>query len=158
MKPSMDILMDVMTKPNPGDAIGIIPLDSAGYGAYEKDPNGIAPNTPGAKLDANKAPIYEGLLDYFPRACEAVANVSKYGATKYTWKGWEKVKNGINRYLNAMLRHVTKLSKEGEWDSEAKNDPKYPADIMHRAQIAWNAMASLELKLREMENKNATAL
>jgi hypothetical protein len=49
----------------------------------ESDPNGRDPKQGGAKLDAGKSPVWQGLLDYFPRACEAVALVSAGGAAKY---------------------------------------------------------------------------
>jgi hypothetical protein len=40
------------------------------------------------KYDGGKAPIYRGAVSYFPRAIEAVAAVSAFGASKYAWKGW----------------------------------------------------------------------
>lgn len=108
----------------------------------ERDPTGRDPHTLGAKLDDGKSPVYQGLFDYFPRACMAVANVSGGGAKKYAWKGWEQVPDGINRYMNAAGRHTLKLSTEGEYD---------PEGFLHRAQIAWNDLAALELWLREQE-------
>jgi hypothetical protein len=115
----------------------------------ERDPSGIDAKTPGAKLDAGKSPVFQGVLQYFPRALEAVAFVSEYGANKYAWKGWEKVQNGINRYANAAGRHILKEAIEGPWDLASMNDPKFPANILHKSQTAWNALASLELYLRE---------
>lgn len=117
----------------------------------ETDPNGIAAKQPGAKLDAGKAPLFQGLLDYFPRAALAVASLSEYGATKYSWKGWEKVPNGFARYSNALGRHLAKESIEGPLDLDALNDPNFPAEILHATQVAWNALARLELYLREQE-------
>lgn len=118
----------------------------------ETDPTGKKPFEPGAKLDAGKAPIFRGVIAYFPRAITAVANVSNYGATKYSWNGWEKVPDGIARYTDAMGRHIVKEGIEGLYDLEIKNDPKYPATILHAAQVAWNALARLELIIREQEN------
>ena len=110
----------------------------------EYDPNGKQAHEAGSKLDAGKSPVYQGLLDYFPRACLAVANISAIGAQKYTWKGWETVENGFSRYSDALARH---LVKEGfEYLDE---DTKRP----HAEQVAWNAMARLELLLREQEAK-----
>lgn len=119
----------------------------------EKDPNGIAAHTPGAKLDAGKSPIWRGLLDYFPRALMEVAKVSAYGANKYAWKGWESVPDGYARYSDALGRHIVKESIEGVYDLEIVNDPKFPALVLHASQIAWNALARLELMLREREEK-----
>lgn len=106
----------------------------------ESDPTGRSAKEPGSKLDAGKSPIFQGLLDYFPRACLAVAGVSAAGAAKYAWKGWETVPDGINRYNNALARHIINESIEGPMD---------PEGFLHKAQIAWNAMAALELFLKE---------
>jgi hypothetical protein len=110
----------------------------------EKDPTGRKPNEKGAKLDAGKPPVFRGLLDYFPRACMAVANVSAAGASKYTWKGWESVPDGVNRYSDALVRHIVNESLEGAVD---------PDGFLHKAQVAWNALAALELYLREQDTK-----
>lgn len=109
----------------------------------ESDPNGKQPNEPGSKLDAGKSPIWRGLLDYFPRSCSAIADVSLVGANKYTWKGWESVPDGYARYSDALVRHITAEAIEGEVDSDTGK--------LHAAQAAWNAMARLELLLREKE-------
>jgi hypothetical protein len=112
----------------------------------EEDPYGKKPGEPGAKLDLGKAPVFQGLVDYFPRACIAVADISGHGASKYDWKGWESVPNGINRYSNAMFRHAMKEIIEGPYDKDSK--------LLHKAHFAWNAMAVLELALRELEKPN----
>lgn len=116
----------------------------------EKDPNGLNPKQPGAKLDGGKSPVFQGLLDYFPRACMAVAAVSAAGAEKYAWKGWEAVPDGVNRYRNASGRHIVKEAIEGPWDSEMMERGH---QILHLAQVCWNDLAALELYLRENENK-----
>jgi len=110
----------------------------------EFDPNGKQPNEPGAKLDAGKPCIYQGLFAYFPRACESVAAVSTFGASKYAWKGWESVPRGFERYSDAMARH---LIKEGSGEL-TDPDSKY----LHAAHTAWNAMARLELMLKDQQN------
>jgi hypothetical protein len=117
----------------------------------ERDPNGIAAGQPGSKLDAGKSPLFQGLLDYFPRAALAVASLSEYGANKYSWKGWEKVPDGFNRYSNALGRHLAKEGIEGPIDLDALNDPNFPAEILHATQVAWNAFARLELYLRSIQ-------
>jgi hypothetical protein len=109
--------------------------------ASEKDPNGRNPKEPGAKLDAGKSPVLQGLLDYFPRACKSVAEVSAFGAAKYAWKGWETVPDGINRYGNALVRHLADESIDGYFTHDSQ--------MLHAAHTAWNAMARLELLLRE---------
>lgn len=111
----------------------------------EHDPFGKSPHEAGAKLDAGKSPIRRGLLEYFPRACQAVADVSAFGASKYAWKGWETVPDGIIRYGDAQERHVTKAAIEGPIDRDS--------GYLHAAHEAWNALAKLELMLREQGAK-----
>ena len=116
----------------------------------EKDPSGKNPKESGAKLDNGKAPLFRGLLDYFPRACLAVAEVSQRGAEKYCWKGWENVEDGINRYSDAIVRHICKESIEG------RIDPDF--GLLHKAHVAWNALAVLELELRkDLDNRTLSA-
>jgi hypothetical protein len=112
----------------------------------EEDPTGADPHSKGAKLDAGKSPVFQGLFDYFPRACLHVADVSDVGAKKYTWKGWESVPNGYTRYSDALSRHLLKKGIEGDFDSDTM--------LLHDAHIAWNAMAILELKLRDLEESS----
>ena len=112
----------------------------------EKDPNGLDSKTPGAKLDAGKSPVMQGCLQYFPRALLEVAKVSLKGAKKYSWKGWEHVVDGPTRYGNALSRHILAEAIEGPYDSDTKE--------LHAAQVAWNALARLELILRESESNH----
>lgn len=105
----------------------------------ELDPTGRSAGEPGAKLDAGK-PRME-LLQDFALALKEVAWVATYGAEKYSEGGWQTVPDGAKRYSGAMLRHYF-AEKVEEFDSE---DPRF----MHAAQVAWNALARLELILRE---------
>ncbi len=107
--------------------------------SLESDPNGKSPHEKGSKLDEGKTRM--SLLFYgFPRALEAIGRVATYGANKYTDDGWSEVPNGIQRYTDAMGRH---MMKEGEGilvDVESMQ--------LEAAHIAWNAVARLELILR----------
>lgn len=98
------------------------------------------------KYDAGKACAYRGAINYFPRAILSVATVSTFGASKYAWKGWEGVSEGFERYSDAMVRH---LISEG---SDELKDPD--SGLLHAAHTAWNALARLELLIREQENEN----
>lgn len=109
----------------------------------EHDPNGTKPNTPGAKLDAGKVRP-DLILSGMPRALLSVAQVATYGAEKYTEDGWHHVPDGVNRYTAAMDRHRL---KEGFERLDADSG------LLHAAHLAWNALARLELMLRELENK-----
>jgi len=107
----------------------------------EIDPAGLHPSTPGAKTDAGKEPVDEGLFDYFALALLEVAKVSGAGAEKYKgFGGWRKVENKEKRYANALGRHTLKRHAEGKFDKDG---------MRHRAQIAWNALLLLQLELEE---------
>lgn len=108
--------------------------------ALEEDPLGKDSREPGAKMDLGKPPLLRGVLQYFPRALEAVATVSLKGAEKYSWKGWEAVPDGVNRYGDALVRHLLAEETEGPYD--------HYLDLHHAAATAWNALARLELVLR----------
>lgn len=109
---------------------------------YTNDPQDKVA-TGAIKYDGGKSPIYRGAISYFPRAIEAVASVSGFGASKYAWKGWEGVDDGVNRYSDAMVRHLT---REGQGEVL---DPD--SGLLHAAHVAWGALARLELMLREKE-------
>lgn len=113
----------------------------------EADPTGRAAGEPGAKLDAGKIPVMRGAISYFPRALIAVAGVSDFGARKYVWKGWETVPDGVARYSDAMGRHLVAEEIEGPIDAST--------GLAHAAQVAWNALARLELMLRDQERASA---
>lgn len=110
----------------------------------ERDPNGLDPHKPGAKLDAGKPRV--GLMfKGFARALLRVAEVTTYGANKYTPDGWQSVQDGEARYLDAQCRHMLKGFIE-ECDKDT--------DIEHMAHDAWNALARLELALRRKEGES----
>ena len=107
--------------------------------AVEFDPHGKGQHELGAKMDAGKAPVVRGALHYFPQALSAIAEVSAKGAAKYAWNGWETVSDGFQRYTDALGRHFLAESYELiDRDTEC----------LHAAQVAWNALARLELLLR----------
>ena len=110
-----------------------IPFD---FGA---DPFGRNQHDPGAKLDSGKNRL--GLvLHGFPRALEAVGQIGTYGAEKYSPNGWMEVPDGINRYSDAMYRHLLREAQGEALDQES--------GLPHAAHAAWNALARLELMLR----------
>jgi hypothetical protein len=108
----------------------------------EKDPNGMAPSEPGAKLDDGK-PKAAQILRMFSRALWEVARVGTFGAAKYSMGGWQFVEDGINRYADAEMRHWLKRGMGREIDGDSR--------LLHLSQEAWNKLAELELYLREME-------
>jgi hypothetical protein len=113
----------------------------------EQDPHGISAHEPGAKLDAGKTRV--GLvLGGFSRALSAVCEVGTYGAQKYTPSGWRSVPDGVERYTDAMGRHLLMEPRETV-------DPD--SGLPHAAHVAWNALARLELMIREEERARASA-
>ena len=111
--------------------------------AAEYDPDGLTANDPGAKSDAGKVrPSL--ILNAMPLAILAVSEVGTYGANKYSENGWKYVEGGIARYTDAMDRHRLKEGIE-------LNDEE--SGLLHAAQVAWNALARLELMLRGPNSK-----
>jgi hypothetical protein len=106
----------------------------------EKDPDGIQQHEPGAKLDDGK--LLAGLLQQWSRALTEVLKVSTFGAKKYSRGGWQYVKNGPERYTDAMFRHLL---------LEPVEDLDPDSGLIHEAHTAWNALSRLELMLREKE-------
>lgn len=108
----------------------------------ETDPLGIGQHAPGAKMDEGKT--LAGVLSDFSHALMAVAEIGTFGANKYSRGGWQSVPDGVTRYTDALWRHLLKERHEAiDKDS----------DLKHAAHLAWNALARLELILRdEKEN------
>jgi hypothetical protein len=108
---------------------------------------------PGVKLDSDKIDVT--LLQEFSRALHEVSRVGDYGQNKYTRSGFLTVANGVRRYTRAMLDHWFKEDTEGTYDQDPWYDTEmglhWKGMIRHDAQVAWNALARLELKLREEE-------
>lgn len=108
----------------------------------ETDPTGRSAHESGAKLDAGK--VRMGLvLGGFARALREVSKVGTYGADKYTDDGWVDVPNGVARYTDAMYRH---LAEEQMGEANDKD-----TSLKHAAHAAWNALARLDLIMREEE-------
>lgn len=99
----------------------------------------------GRKFDGGKSPVRRGVLEYFPRAILEIGNLSAFGAEKYDWDNWEFVEDAINRYGDAEIRHICEAAISGEKDEES--------GLLHATHAAWDALAVLELKLREKEAK-----
>lgn len=102
--------------------------------------------TPGAfKLDGGKAPIYQGVVQYFSRAWIALAWVSEYGFRKYgEWGGWRKIPDALPRYSDAKARHLLLQEIEGAYDITDSGLP-------HAVQELWNAAARVELLIEAGE-------
>lgn len=112
----------------------------------ERDPLGTDPHTPGAKLDAGKPMVWLCLAG-FSNALAAVADVTTKGAIKYTPNGWMTVPEGQARYMEAFGRHMLKLGTGELVDRDT--------GCLHKAQMIWNLLASLELEMRNAQTHEA---
>lgn len=97
----------------------------------------------GRKDDNGKSPIFQGVLNLFPRALEGVATVSAFGANKYSWDNWSSLSNGFERYSDAMARHLLKEGIGNGIDSDTRSP--------HILSTSWNSLARCELYLRRLE-------
>lgn len=113
-----------------------------GPNSMETDPTGKQAHEPGSKLDSGK--VRAGLvISGFSRAIKEVSAVGTFGASKYTPNGWKTVPDGIERYTDAMYRHLLAEAAGEDNDVDSK--------LLHAAHTAWNALARLELILLEQK-------
>jgi hypothetical protein len=99
----------------------------------------------GIKYDTGKPRLYE-MIEDFKEPLEEVTKVWTFGADKYGKHNWAYVDNAIDRYSNALLRHLL------EGDSKDKE-----SQILHASHVAWNALARLYFiiqKNKEVQNDN----
>lgn len=95
--------------------------------------------TEGIKYDSGKLRLAEMMQD-FREPLSAVCRVWEFGADKYEKSNWKYVDNAIDRYTNAMLRHL--MEEEAKpFDDES--------EILHAAHVAWNALARLYFIMHE---------
>lgn len=104
------------------------------------DPNGKDQHESGAKLDAGKNRLGLVLGD-FSLALQQVGSVGTYGANKYTAHGWIDVPDAIERYLDALFRHLLAYTAGEEHDPES--------GIPHLSHAAWNILAVLEKEIED---------
>lgn len=107
----------------------------------EHDPNGLTPETGGAKYDAGKTLAWL-CIGSFARALTCVAEVTTTGAKKYAPDNWIKVPDGESRYMNAAMRHLLALGRGEDLDPDSGH--------LHKAHAAWNLLCALELELRRV--------
>lgn len=89
-----------------------------------------------------ESPMARGVLDYFPRALMAVANVSFVGNEQHNPgqpMHWAKDKS--TDHADCILRH---LAERGTVDDDG---------LRHSAKVAWRALALLETELEAEANK-----
>lgn len=109
---------------------------AAGPGLVELDPHGKDPHQPGAKKDAGK-PRPWLVLAGFNSALNKVIDVASAGAEEYTDGGWVDVPNGVERYMDACMRHVLAYGQGETLDKKT--------GLPHLSHAAWNLLAVQEL-------------
>ena len=119
--------------PNCGLVMRMVEVDVV----VERDPDGLDPSAPGAKLDDGK-PTYSLLFGQCRDALAAVNGVMEYGARKYSVGGWVHVEDGERRYTEALIRHVL---------AELAGEVVDESGLMHDAQVACNALFRLQLRI-----------
>jgi len=92
--------------------------------------------------DQTKPKLYKMIVLQFPNALKEVARRCKIGHEKYPeldhdYKGFSKLP--VDEYEDAIIRHIM---QDGEED-----------EIGHWGAVAWNALAILELKIQNENNK-----
>ena len=83
------------------------------------------------------------VLGDFAQALILVGEVGTHGAKKYAPSDWLIVPNAHEIYKDALFRHLF---------ADAAGEIHDEEGLVHAAQLAWNALAVLELKLREAQN------
>lgn len=97
----------------------------------------------GIKYDEGKPRLGEMMVD-FAIPMRELARVWEFGANKYEKSNWKKVDNAIDRYTNAMLRHLL-AEEENIYDEESK--------LLHASHIAFNALARLYFIINSLQPK-----
>lgn len=95
-------------------------------------------NSPANAQKRKSAPVARGVLDYFPLAILAIAELS-LKATEQHHPGeamhWDRAKSGDE--ADALVRH---LMERGTVDTDG---------VLHSTKVAWRALALLQKELEE---------
>lgn len=110
---------------------------------------------PGQMAEATKAkygkdPLWQGVLARFPRALRELSRVSAFGTRKHevplSDMSYLSVPDGYNVYSDAVGRHLVGEAMEGPVNLDPGDGGQ-----LHAAQLAWNALARLEVYLKSRE-------
>jgi hypothetical protein len=91
------------------------------------------------KYDGGKMFASLPFLD-FPDAIQELIKVSTFGANKYARHSWKVVPNAMMRYEDALARHFL---------SQFIEDKDAESGISHKAHLAWNALATLQMSIED---------
>lgn len=106
------------------------------------------PNPVGLKHDQGKIDLT--YLEDFELALDAICEVAEFGnkVKGYDRSSWLLVPEGFRRYTAAMLRH---------WKGEKRQPLDDESKLHHAKHVAWNALARLEIMLREKEKEDESS-
>lgn len=96
----------------------------------------VLPIVPKLAIDRKAAPVASGVVDYFPLALIAVAQISKIGNDQHNPGRplhWDRSKSTDE--ADALMRHVI---ERGTLDTDGTR---------HSAKLAWRALANLQKEL-----------
>ena len=103
-----------------------------------------ATTLPDGAAERKKYPVATGVMDYFPDAIAAIANISYLGNEQHN-KGkplhWDRSKSGDE--ADTMLRHFL---QRGTLDTDG---------VRHSAKMAWRALALLQKEIELEGAKDA---
>lgn len=97
----------------------------------------------GTKYDNGKPRLGEMIKDFAIPLTE-LARVWEFGANKYEKSNWKKLDNPIDRYTNALLRHLV-AEEDCMYDDESR--------LLHATHIAFNSLARLYFILLNEKEK-----
>ncbi len=93
-------------------------------------PTGSKPRLPSDAVSRKALPIGTAVLDYFPLALAAIAEVSLAGQRQHGTTGWDRSKS--KDHADALIRHFL---ERGTVDTDG---------LSHAAKMAWRALAILQ--------------
>ena len=94
---------------------------------------------PNTSAERKALPICSGVVDYFPAALAAVAEVSRVGNDKHNpGEPLHHARGKSMDHADAIMRH---LIDRGQVDSET--------GLRHSAELAWRALALLQEELEQ---------
>lgn len=96
----------------------------------------------GIKHDTGK-PKTGQVMQGFSRALSAIGQLGTVGAEEYGMTNFIQVEDGYNRYTDALMRHFLQ---------EKIEEKDIKTGLPHQIAVCWNALARLELYLKERES------
>jgi hypothetical protein len=99
----------------------------------------------GMKYDGGKDLAAIPFQDFNDALMEMI-RVCSFGARKYARSSWKDVPEAATRYEDALARHFMAQYREHK-DEES--------GLYHKAHLAWNALATLQLEIERVKNETS---